>query len=87
MNNVIEPDISLVAALWQFIEDRGGAEEYRELRERVRCHGHLYDSAPALLSALEGLLPHVEGARESDTAGRPWLERAISVTASVRGLS
>jgi hypothetical protein len=84
---IYDPDISLVAALWRFIEDRGSTEEFYELRERVRCHGNLYDSAPALLAALEGVLPHVPGAREPDFAGRPWLEQAVTVAASVRGLS
>jgi hypothetical protein len=83
----IEPDISLVVALWRFIEDSGSTEEFFELRERVRRHGHLYDSAPALLTALENLLPHVPGAREPDLTGRPWLEQAVDIAASVRGLS
>ena len=87
MTNIYEPDISLVAALWRFIENSGSTEEFFELRERVRCHASLYDAAPALLAALEGLLPHVPGAREPDFAGRPWLKRAVEVAASVRGLS
>ena len=48
-----DPDIGLVAALWRFIENSGSTEEFFELRARVRQHGALYDSAPALLEALE----------------------------------
>lgn len=86
MTTFIEPDISLVAALWRFIEDGGGTAEFFELRERVRAHGDLYDAAPALLAALERLLPYVPGATEPDLAGRPWLQEAVTVAASVRGL-
>ena len=32
---VYEPDISLVAALWHFIENSGTTEEFFELRTRV----------------------------------------------------
>jgi hypothetical protein len=53
---VHEPDTSLVAALWRFIENSGSTEQFFELRERVRQHGALYDSAPALLKALETLM-------------------------------
>lgn len=87
MTTMYDPDISLVATLWRFIEDGGSTEEFFELRERVRLHGELYDSAPALLQALEGLLPHVAGAREPDFTDRPWLEYAVDVATSVRGLS
>ena len=79
------PDVSLVAALWCFIEDGGNAEEFFELRQRVRAHGALYDAAPRLLDALEDCLRHVPGAREPSFAGRPWLENAVAVAASVRG--
>jgi hypothetical protein len=50
---VYEPDISLVAALWHFIENSGTTEEFFELRTRVQQHGALYDFAPALLTMLE----------------------------------
>ena len=48
-----ELNTGLVAALWRFVEDSGTTEEFFELRSRVREHGALYDSAPALLKALE----------------------------------
>lgn len=80
-----EPDISLVAAPWRFIEDGGSAAEFTELRARVRAHGALYDAAPRLLGALEDCLRHVPGAREPTFDGRPWLENAVAVAASVRG--
>jgi hypothetical protein len=80
-----DPDISLVAALWRFIEDGGTAAEFNELRERVRRHGALHDAAPALLEALEDCLRHVPGAREPTFIGRAWLENAVTVAASVRG--
>src|SRR6266536_26578 len=47
---------SLVAALWHFVENSGTTEEFFDLRCRVREHGALYDSAPALLKALETLM-------------------------------
>ena len=53
---VCEPDTGLVAALWHFVENSGTTEEFFELRVRVREHGALYDSAPALLKALETLM-------------------------------
>jgi hypothetical protein len=80
-----DPDVSLVAALWRFIEDGGSATEFTELRARVRAHGALYDAAPQLLDALEDCLRHVTGAREPTFDGRPWLEHAVAVAASVRG--
>lgn len=85
MTITFDPDISLVAALWRFIEDGGNTAEFSELRERVRCHGTLHDAAPALLNALEDCLRHVPGAREPTFAGRPWLENAVAIAASVRG--
>ncbi len=87
MTTIHDADISLVAALWRFIEGGGSPAEFLELRERVRLHGGLYDAAPALLAALEGLLPHVPGAREPYFTDRPWLEYAVGVAASVRGPS
>lgn len=53
---VCEPDTGLVAALWRFVENSGSTEEFFDLRCRVREHGALYDSAPALLKALETLM-------------------------------
>jgi hypothetical protein len=53
---VCEPDTGLVVALWRFVEDSGTTEEFFALRCRVREHGALYDSAPALLKALETLI-------------------------------
>jgi hypothetical protein len=50
---VCEPDTGLVAALWRFVEDSGSTKEFFALRCRVREHGALYDSAPALLTMLE----------------------------------
>jgi hypothetical protein len=41
MSEVFDPDISLVSALWRFIEDGGMSEEFLELRSRVRSHGAL----------------------------------------------
>ncbi len=38
---VYEPDTSLVAALWRFIENSGTTEEFFELRQRVRQHATL----------------------------------------------
>ena len=53
---VCEADTGLVAALWRFVENSGSTEEFFALRCRVREHGALYDSAPALLKALETLI-------------------------------
>jgi hypothetical protein len=49
---VFDQDISLVAALWHFIENSGTTEEFCELRSRVREDGALYDAAPTLREAL-----------------------------------
>jgi hypothetical protein len=50
-----KPDIQpgLVALLWQFIEDGGDTEQFFALRDMVRSHGALYDTAPDMLAALE----------------------------------
>jgi hypothetical protein len=57
---VREPDTGLVAALWRFIEDSGSTAEFFALRCRVREHGALYDSAPALLDALEAVYTDID---------------------------
>lgn len=50
---VCELDTGLVAALWHFVENSGTTQEFFDLRSRVRQHGAVYDSAPALLTMLE----------------------------------
>lgn len=41
-------ETNLVLALWRFIENSGTTEEFFDLRERVRQHGTLHDSARAV---------------------------------------
>ncbi|NOG70464.1 hypothetical protein [Roseicella sp. DB1501] len=71
VEETFDPDISLVSALWRFIEDGGSTEEFFELRARVRQHGNLYDSAPDLRDAAQDALTELEAWQMSapDDAG------------------
>jgi hypothetical protein len=60
-------ETNLVLTLWRFIENGGATEEFFALRERVRQHGPLYDSAADLLEALQWAHRHVlKMAKERD---------------------
>lgn len=47
----------------------------------LRCAAGILETHADLLAALQALLPHVPGYQSGDSAGRPWLDQALTAIA------